>query len=404
MTKVNTSLYVNASTGSDSNDGLNKETALKTIFAALTKIQPDSITTLNIFLEDGIYAPHTSGEFFPVNLRSNISISANTTGNVLLDAQHQGSVIAVYEDFDTHLEQLRITGGQSDQGGGVMVDNGILSLYKCEITGNLAYFGGAMSCENNAYVYCLNTTISDNDVSPGTGTGGINIENSYLEMANSILWNNTGMELFINSDVETSKVALAYNNIEGDSNQIGKDAQSLLFKLDGNISDDPLYFDPINRDFNLSENSPCIDSGTENVSLIYNDSKDTLTYNDSKDTLFIPSLEYSGIAPDMGAYEFGDPAAISGGYKTPVVFHLNQNFPNPFNPVTKISYSLPVRAQVRLEVFNILGQSVAKVVDSFQDAGNYEILFDGSRMASGIYYYQITAGSHQAIKKMILLK
>ena len=88
----------------------------------------------------------------------------------------------------------------------------------------------------------------------------------------------------------------------------------------------------------------------------------------------------------------------------PQSFHLYQNYPNPFNPVTVIKYNLPVAGKVNLEVYNLVGQKVATLVDSKQSAGSHLIEFNASALASGVYLYKITAGSFSAVRKMVLLK
>ena len=85
-------------------------------------------------------------------------------------------------------------------------------------------------------------------------------------------------------------------------------------------------------------------------------------------------------------------------------FSLAQNFPNPFNPVTKINYSIPKSSEVSLTVYDILGQKVASLVREKQDAGTYSVDFDASSLSSGIYYYKIEAGDFTSIKKMTLVK
>ena len=83
---------------------------------------------------------------------------------------------------------------------------------------------------------------------------------------------------------------------------------------------------------------------------------------------------------------------------------LNQNYPNPFNPTTTISYQIPQNSHVILKVYNILGKEVATLVNGQEAAGKYQINFNASNLASGIYLYQLRAGSFIATKKLILLK
>ncbi len=93
----------------------------------------------------------------------------------------------------------------------------------------------------------------------------------------------------------------------------------------------------------------------------------------------------------------------------PVEFRIHQNYPNPFNPITAIKYELPAQGNVEIRIYNSLGQQVKTLVSQTQDAGIYEVTWDatndvGTKVVSGIYYYKISAGAFQAVRKMILLK
>jgi len=93
-------------------------------------------------------------------------------------------------------------------------------------------------------------------------------------------------------------------------------------------------------------------------------------------------------------------------YSAPKEFALFQNYPNPFNPATTIRYSIPEvgSVPVNLKIYDILGREVETLVNTDQKAGNYEVLFNAGKYASGMYIYRITAGNFKSIKKMMLLK
>jgi hypothetical protein len=93
-----------------------------------------------------------------------------------------------------------------------------------------------------------------------------------------------------------------------------------------------------------------------------------------------------------------------GGEIIPTTCGLNQNSPNPFNPVTAINYQLSTNSQVSLQVFDIGGRLVATLVDGWQEAGSHQVTFDGSRLASGLYLVRMQAGEFNATKKMMLVK
>lgn len=88
----------------------------------------------------------------------------------------------------------------------------------------------------------------------------------------------------------------------------------------------------------------------------------------------------------------------------PEKFALKQNYPNPFNPTTMISFGVPTDMDVKLDVFNTIGEKVADLVNGPMTAGTHEVAFNGSSLPSGIYFYRIEAGNNVAIMKMLLLK
>jgi photosystem II stability/assembly factor-like uncharacterized protein len=90
--------------------------------------------------------------------------------------------------------------------------------------------------------------------------------------------------------------------------------------------------------------------------------------------------------------------------EVPSTYSLNQNYPNPFNPVTKINFALPKSGLVTLKVYDILGKEVATVVNEFKNAGTYNVEFNGSALASGVYLYKIESNGFTDIKKMMLVK
>lgn len=85
-------------------------------------------------------------------------------------------------------------------------------------------------------------------------------------------------------------------------------------------------------------------------------------------------------------------------------FALQQNYPNPFNPSTTIRYELPKGANVTLKIYDLMGHEVAELVNEKHDAGAYEIVWNASGVASGMYFYRVTAGNFTSVRKLILMK
>ena len=88
----------------------------------------------------------------------------------------------------------------------------------------------------------------------------------------------------------------------------------------------------------------------------------------------------------------------------PEEYSLSQNYPNPFNPTTTIDFSIPQSGNVKLKVFNSIGEEVATLINDYKEAGSYQVNINSKNLTSGIYFYKIEAGNFSSIKKMILLK
>lgn len=88
----------------------------------------------------------------------------------------------------------------------------------------------------------------------------------------------------------------------------------------------------------------------------------------------------------------------------PTKYFLEQNFPNPFNPSTTIKFDLPEQGMVNLIVYDIVGRKVAELLNESKDAGVHVVSYDGSNLASGLYFYRLQAGKYSQVKRMLLLK
>ena len=139
-----------------------------------------------------------------------------------------------------------------------------------------------------------------------------------------------------------------------------------------------------------------------------------------KDKYFTPSEQFPQVTnivrcfeTDSNGNELNESDNNGTGNETAnginvVDYALDQNYPNPFNPSTKIKYDIPVSGNVMLKVFNSAGKEVMTMVNEFKNPGRYELVFNGSELSSGVYYYKITASGDGKeftdIKKMILVK
>lgn len=241
--------------------------------------------------------------------------------------------------------------------------------------------------------------------------------------------------------------------------------QIFMNNWDGDTQGDPIFADatitfgdPTDStwpDFNLESNSPCIDAGGSlttittasgsGMSFTVDDAGyfmdgwgivdgDTIQLEGQTQTAQITdvnydtniitvdisltwnkgqgiSLAYEGSAPDAGAYEYMESGQniIPPSRSNPDNFTLQQNYPNPFNPSTTIKYSVAKSCNVQIKIYNRLGQEVCALVNKQISAGEHSITWDGkdakgNKLASGIYYYRLTAGKQSFSKKMLYLR
>jgi len=454
---VNSDLYVSP-TGSDLNSGVSKEYSLKSISFALSVASTKNNTNRTINLAHGVYSPSTNGEKFPLYGRSYVTLSGEDIKTTILDGERKSRIIEFSDIKNAAFENMTIQNGfafasknifeeyigsgggiagrgneiifknfvvrnnRAMKSGGGLYLTGNIELNKVQIYNNVLdttyrYYGGAGlslgSLEPFDHAKIVNSTIINNTVyAEPYNSGGLSIVNMDVSIVNSIIWNNSPINISITSQNlgpfanNLSSLNIAYSNIHGSGEGIVITDSAIVNWLDGNIDTDPLFVGGNPFDYNLSNSSPCINAGTP--FLVW-----------EGDTLInLSPSEYIGEAPDMGALESDVLISVEGEETVPTEFKLEQNYPNPFNPSTIIKYSIPsVKTPllggvggglVTLKVYDILGREVTTLVNKEQKPGNYEITFDAGSAAgglsSGLYFYRLKSGNFIETKKMILLK
>ncbi len=121
-----------------------------------------------------------------------------------------------------------------------------------------------------------------------------------------------------------------------------------------------------------------------------------------KDKGLIPV--YSSYPENSYLQFYIDPTGFKNVNKPELSFSLSQNYPNPFNPITNIQYAISNTQHVQLKVYDVLGNEVAVLVNEEKSPGNYSVEFNSKNLASGLYFYSLTAGSFKQAKKMLLIK
>jgi hypothetical protein len=165
---------------------------------------------------------------------------------------------------------------------------------------------------------------------------------------------------------------------------------------------------------NFKKNGVYIGGGANNLvpTNSYNEFGINISYiaEDIPDSVLIAIFIVSGTGfPHVGSKMFIDDLFWGGSTNVEseinsIDFKLDQNFPNPFNPSTYISWQSPVAGHQTLKIYDVLGNEVATLLDEEKPTGSYEVEFDASKLASGMYLYKLQVGSFVETKKMLLMK
>ena len=263
-------------------------------------------------------------------------------------------------------------------------------------------------------VYCQGIT-EFNNCTFTNNTSYLSTIKSYgdTSLKNTIMYDNTnyGYEIFIVNYVpisgETYTLNVDYCDIQNGEDGIhNQNGVNTINWGEGNIDEDPL-FSPFsgNYPYQLTELSPCIDTGTPETTGLFLPPWDLLHNQRVWD-----GDENGTTVIDMGCYEFGaDPVGVFDD-PLPIIEYQLTNYPSPFNPETKIVFDLPEPGKVKLEIYNIKGQIVRKLITGIYTSGTHSVIWDGTdtnnkSVSSGIYMYQLKVNDKIVkVKKMMLLK
>jgi hypothetical protein len=253
--------------------------------------------------------------------------------------------------------------------------------------------GGAMSVSYNSNPKLINVTVVENYSEHEVG--GIHIGDAHPVIINSIFWNNQDYDVYLLSFQEyDNEVTIRNSLIDGGLEGIGNYDINEVYWQEGNLDLDPVFANDLINPFQLSQNSPCIDAGTENVHDIIFPEID-LIGND----------RIIGSTIDIGCYEFqeigaDDPIQDSSDFRL-------TNHPNPFNPTTTIFFETTnEHEETRIEIYNIKGQKIETIpIYPSTNSPINSITWNAERFSSGVYFYKLNvSGKTVETKKCLLLK
>jgi hypothetical protein len=327
------------------------------------------------------------------------NIYAGTQGGVFLSTNNGTGWTAKNNNLtNTYVLSLGMTGTKIFAGtsGGIFLstNNGINWT---DVTNNLA----------NTTVYAI--AFSDTNIIVGTGGGvflstnqGINWTNTTNGLNNSWVWSLgvSGSDVFAG----TVKAGVWTRPLS----ELGLPVELTSFSAYAKGDIISLYWETATEINNMGFNVERSANKSDWTKIAYvqgNQNSTTIRAYSYLDKSVSKSGKYYYRLKQIdnnGSYKYSN--IIEVDFIAPSVFNLSQNFPNPYNPSTMIKYQIPKSAFVNLKVYDILGKEVATLVNEDKVVGSYEINFDASKLASGVYIYQLKANDFAASKKMILIK
>jgi hypothetical protein len=317
---------------------------------------------------------------------------------------------------DNQMESIRIQNYSSNQSYDVFNNKIMYGYFNANGSTKLGYVHHNIFYANiylsspyfNPYNILIENNIFDNGIIIIYGTNSFyQFSSGTIRIRNNIIIHDTEyLIVYSNSVLPDAYQIISENNclVSPVEKYYWDSNFHSILTISNDIYADPKFADRANGDYHLkstsgrwngttwvtdTENSPCIDAGH-------------------------PESEYSnepspnGGRIDIGLYgntpEASKSTSPGVGEDKPLTFALSQNNPNPFNPVTIITYSVPEKTPVNLEIFDLSGKKVGILVNGIKDKGNYSVEWKPENLASGIYLYKIEAGKYTETKKMVYIK
>ncbi len=332
------------------------------------------------------------------------SISNNTAATAGAGIYHIGGSVT--------LTGTELSGNTRDpaatfmSGGGIYVENSIVSLDSLTVSNNTAhtgagasfkdcsqadvahsvfagntaqFFGGAVYYQNTAAGTLTSNTIVENDAT-FSGGGGVFVQGATPDFSNNLIALNTGGVSFANGVATPGEPAVfncndVFGNANADYSGMADPTGS-----NGNVMADPLFCNLGEANYNVTTDSPCDADNSAGCGLI------------------------GALGSGCGISAIPDP---DNGI--PLVFQVEQNFPNPFNPSTTIRFALPASAHTQVVVYDLAGRKVKTLVDGLMPAQIHSVVWSGRddaerSVSAGVYFYRVTSGDHFSVGRMALVK
>jgi photosystem II stability/assembly factor-like uncharacterized protein len=246
---------------------------------------------------------------------------------------------------------------------------------------------------------CVRALASNgNNVYAGTDSGGV-----YLSTNNGLNWTQTSL-----NNQYVGSLAISGNNICAGSNVVYLSTNNGLSWTNIGLNNESIF------SIAMSGNNIFVGTFGSGVYVSTNNGTNWQQHNEGLPSGWINVLGFCIINNYImiGTHFYGvwrRPIGELTGFQQiaeqiPLYYTLSQNYPNPFNPITKIQFSIPKTSNIKLVVYDILGNEIEELVNGKQNAGIYQVEWDASNYTSGVYFYKLKSGDFTETKKMILVK
>jgi len=279
------------------------------------------------------------------------------------------------------IQNCRIIHNEANSGGGLGIIWCNPIIKNCLIANNMLSISSPYWRESGGIViYQSNSLIINNTIVNNIGGGMVTDNNADPTIINTISWgNNDGVShnFYIGNIADSPEIS--YCDFQGGFDAIGGNGAGGNFNgiYENNIDADPLFIDPVNGDFHLTDGSPCIDAGDPEQ----------------------PS-DPDGTISDIGAFYYDQLTGVFEESTTISNLHL---FPNPVNSNTSLNYVLSEETEIIIKILNLNGQLISVVLNEKQQKGPHSIIFDGSLISAGVYFCVLKTNEGIQTIKMIKL-
>jgi hypothetical protein len=326
----------------------------------------------------GIYLSNSHSVVSDCAIRANSAIGSNTNNG-------WGGGIGIYQG-EVKIENCSIHKNSATSNyAGIGTANAIVSVTGCVITKNTSSSVGGFGCQDSD-VRFINNTLANNKASGNHG--GFYFIRSSPVIRNSIIWNNANAITYSNFNGWGGTPDIACSDIQGGWSDL------VLMDLE------PMFEDTTDGNFQLTGGSPCIDAGSPDTTGLQ------LPASDMNGNRRVWDGNEDGTPViDMGAYEYGSiPVGVEENDHpdNPGTFALLQSYPNPFNSITVIRFSLPKRSLASLKIYNIAGKEILNLKNDYYEIGTHQIAWVADHQPTGVYICRLVTEDWARSIKLIL--